>query len=342
MSMILTCKLKSNNEFTNMVNIDFEKIQLLERKFTRELINAGKIMSFKDIKKLDRIEIGDGKSDKIVLSDNIPFSSLNFSFYMCIPFINTGVMVFYVLEQILYFHFTVKNVDIEKREISMDIDMYEYSEGYYSKVANFECVYRNPTENYKGLSFQLNDIMYNFAYYEYIKNTLNLSKSELDTYEIWKNIFINKKQSQIKDESDMSLYTVTSNIINTFIYINNCIDTEKNNKATKLVDIADMECNRSSTALNTVIINKPKSKYKTDVVVINGIKIKRGENSQIKIRQGTIINRLTQVWGVIGHVRHYKNGKTVYIHPYKKGPGRLKSEEPSRKIYKVKTDQEVI
>lgn len=44
--------------------------------------------------------------------------------------------------------------------------------------------------------------------------------------------------------------------------------------------------------------------------------------------------RYTNVWGVIGHVRHYKNGKTVYIKPYEKGKDRNKGllTEPRERI----------
>ncbi len=50
--------------------------------------------------------------------------------------------------------------------------------------------------------------------------------------------------------------------------------------------------------------------------------------------------RYTNVWGVMGHIRHYKNGKEVYIHPYEKGKDRNKGllKEPKDRILRrVKT-----
>lgn len=38
-------------------------------------------------------------------------------------------------------------------------------------------------------------------------------------------------------------------------------------------------------------------------------------------------------WGVVGHIRHYKNGKEVYIKPYLKGKNRLNGD--NNKIYKI-------
>lgn len=36
-------------------------------------------------------------------------------------------------------------------------------------------------------------------------------------------------------------------------------------------------------------------------------------------------------WGVVGHIRHYKDGKSVYVKPYTKGKGRL----DNNKIYTI-------
>lgn len=46
--------------------------------------------------------------------------------------------------------------------------------------------------------------------------------------------------------------------------------------------------------------------------------------------------RYTNVWGVMGHIRHYKNGKEVYIRPYEKGKDRNKGllKEPKDRILK--------
>lgn len=44
-----------------------------------------------------------------------------------------------------------------------------------------------------------------------------------------------------------------------------------------------------------------------------------------------------EVWGVRGHIRHYKNGKTVFIEPYKKGAKR-DILEPKSKTYRLKNE----
>ena len=45
-----------------------------------------------------------------------------------------------------------------------------------------------------------------------------------------------------------------------------------------------------------------------------------------------------EVWGVRGHIRHYKNGKTVFIKPYKKGKRRA-FLEPKSRTYLLTNDE---
>lgn len=45
-----------------------------------------------------------------------------------------------------------------------------------------------------------------------------------------------------------------------------------------------------------------------------------------------IFNRKTESWDVIGHYRHYKSGKTIFIKPYIKGKGKKTNKE-----YKIKS-----
>lgn len=71
---------------------------------------------------------------------------------------------------------------------------------------------------------------------------------------------------------------------------------------------------------------------------------KRYESQPVRIRDISVrylyephearkYNRYCEAWGVRGHYRHYKNGRTVYIKPYKKGKGQMKNTE-----YNIKED----
>lgn len=54
---------------------------------------------------------------------------------------------------------------------------------------------------------------------------------------------------------------------------------------------------------------------------LNGLRVTADEATLKKIRSKQI-HRTCTLWPVSGHIRHYKNGKTVYIKPYLKGKNR--------------------
>lgn len=49
--------------------------------------------------------------------------------------------------------------------------------------------------------------------------------------------------------------------------------------------------------------------------------------------------RIVESWSVMGHVRHYRNGKTVFIKPYIKGKARNEQEETVKRNYIVKRNK---
>lgn len=49
--------------------------------------------------------------------------------------------------------------------------------------------------------------------------------------------------------------------------------------------------------------------------------------------------RMVESWSVMGHIRHYKNGKTVFIKPYVKGKARNKQEETVKRDYVIKRNK---
>lgn len=93
--------------------------------------------------------------------------------------------------------------------------------------------------------------------------------------------------------------------------------------------------------------------YRQDLSIVEQKEVKRhtvkGKNNTYKYKIEKSLNRIYTIvgkihhnkipgnrqwrvdcWGVVGHIRHYKNGKEVYIKPYTKGKGRL-----NNKIYKI-------
>lgn len=304
----------------------------LEVKLTKELIDRGLIKSFHEIKEMDRIIINE-ENFSYIMEDDL---TLNTELRMHIPFITDGVMVFDTKHETLYYHFTVTEIRMEEGYIKLNVDIYSFYNDLFSKVIYFECIL-NENKNGKVVC-TFTKGKHDFHYYYELINDKNGDKFKLTNLEelVFKNkytdflLYLNSKHS--------NEYNSRPDLMHAFsicmVYLNNCIEKQcmnnnKNNSKRESTNHGHV-IKRAESKNNTV---------KDRIIIINGIKIQKGKNSQIKTRQGNvIINRHTQVWSVVGHVRHYKNGKTVYVQPYKKGPGRNK-EEVGKTIYKLKTNE---
>lgn len=96
--------------------------------------------------------------------------------------------------------------------------------------------------------------------------------------------------------------------------------------------------------------------YRQDLSIVEQKEVKRytvkGKNNTYKYKIEKSLNRIHTIvgkihhnkipenrqwrvdcWGVVGHIRRYKNGKEVYIKPYLKGKNRLNGD--NNKIYKI-------
>jgi hypothetical protein len=322
--------------------LDDKTFHLANAKLMKKLTGDGIIKSLREIKKIDRIEMGNNFEDMVRVMASM-MSDTDFSFYMHIPFINEGVIKLYTInDNSRYIHFNVKEVNMVERIMKIDMDVYQYSDGYFHKKYDFSCTIHQENPNDEQCDIKYENIKYSFDYlrdnYGSLSN-MNFSDAERRAYER-KLSEHNLKMLDIKHgviEGDTEIINCVSFFIGCFLIINNYMETlRKENKDEK------SKKQSSKTPKNEITLPKvnnetqPKTKSKNEVI-IGGIRIKKGENSKIKIRKGVVINRQTDVWGVVGHVRRYKNGKVVYIKPYKKGPGRL-TKDPVTKVYKMKPD----
>lgn len=112
------------------------------------------------------------------------------------------------------------------------------------------------------------------------------------------------------------------------------------------------ECQRSAQIASSIFakvqndafkcqhkIIRLKDKVNNPSTIIQGEPLKDSEYKPISLSPGITVSyqssapeprvfiRHCEAWGVRGHYRHYKNGKTVFIAPYIKGSGRMKKTE---------------
>lgn len=82
---------------------------------------------------------------------------------------------------------------------------------------------------------------------------------------------------------------------------------------------------------NTETVKKGNKRPVTPhVISINGIRIVTADEKTSNSLVRKTPRRIAACWSVRGHYRHYKSGRTIYIHPYKKGKGRI-----SNKMYQL-------
>jgi len=79
------------------------------------------------------------------------------------------------------------------------------------------------------------------------------------------------------------------------------------------------------------------SEPKKKTIVLNGMRVVTENKKAASILTSRQYHRVTETWQVRGHPRHYKNGKTVHIHPYEKGKGK-ENKKTKVKVYEIQAD----
>ena len=155
-------------------------------------------------------------------------------------------------------------------------------------------------------------------------------------------VVVYRKQHRKEDEINRYVDTKTElieNTVNNFmqilLYINYLLEHPEIKEVHK-------EKTSPSTASKKASVSKSSTptepgKPVTRTTLINGLRIVSDAEQVHKKLKSKKIQRITDCWGVRGHYRHYKNGKTVYIEPYKKGKGRNEKTAAPKSV-KVQPD----
>jgi len=318
-----------------------DDINEIYSKLCNELISTGKFMSFKEIEDIDRIEIGANREEmfkliKMAYIHNIDTIS---SFKYHIPFINKGVIKGYDKTGSIYAYFRILRLDINNHILTLRIDAYKLisNTSTFIKLIDFiiqhkyyhdhiEIEMSRPRTGFDRFnsSCDVKSILTDTEYelykkvYEYQNSEFSILKNKC--YNLGSGIGIDKDCNIVEYIYELVIRgTITTNILLEEQRLKyKSYNADPNNKM-EVIQCID-----------------PNESRRRKEVIIDAIKIRKGKNSKIRINKGVIMFRRIDVWGVSGHMRHYKNGKTVYINPYKKGPARL-IKDPAPKTYKVKT-----
>lgn len=147
-----------------------------------------------------------------------------------------------------------------------------------------------------------------FQYHNTVDFTMDLD-NDTSFNVLWKNEKLN--QSDILESYSKSLYCVLGYIIKV-----------KDNPVTKI-----KKAKKTKTAKDNPISEHRKDVKTKRTVTLGERVIYEINTTDEGIKHFRKYTRRTESWSVIGHYRHYKNGKTVYIEPCIKGQGKRVKKE---------------
>ena len=348
-------KKKSDIEYgfwgsSSCLNFSDDIWKSINRKLARGFSEQGILKSFRDIKKMDRIDITGVRKDghqRMIWNEIKEFEGEKISFdkfHLFIPFIKEGVLVYETADTTFYNHFDVTNVDYENQKIEIECKLYKFGKEGFSIDSVFPGIFEvvNEPGEEACINVGIGEVEAKNDFVEKLDlDKIDFTQEERDMVELYKDIASRKwsKSGELESEEQRIVSNQFSYLMCSFAGINYYLEKEK---AAKGVG-KDAEDKRTVSDKRNVIISDNlkagKDSKRKEVVIGKGIKISQGEDSKIKIQKGVVVNRHTDVWGVAGHMRHYKNGRTVYIKPYKKGPGR-ETKVPEGKTYKIMAVQQ--
>lgn len=302
----------------------------IRRVLNLELISKGSIPSFSRLKKYDTIEIDDPES--IVDEYDIASTSDRANLYNTLPFINEGVLKYSLIDEdgkrTIYNLFKVEEFNPEKKTSSIFLQTFHFFKSEYKKIFEVRiCFIEKEDENLVAQLIHYKDHM-GVLFELYGENPGVLTKGQQI---LWESYMQSYSHSTIPQETKKLCSDIVRVFNHCIILINEHINSQPHQESSKY-----KEKKKSDVIIPKEIVQNPKKK-KEQVFYLGKFKIKKGENSQIRTRSGIIVRR-TDVWNVIGHLRHYKSGKVIYIAPYKKGPGR-NEHDPEKTTYKIKTKE---
>lgn len=309
------------NEFRN-------EIYSLKKRTLQKLSEKGFCKTFREIKDIDTIVIDDiGAFEDYLVESEVRPSTMPYE--MQLPFLTEGVIRSRnVKTKILhYYHFKVLECDLDNRTATIDVTLYIYT---YSFFPVFKCEYKLYEDVNGKMNVSTNGCYHYADFYE------DMDEREMSEKERRYLQTLKMQYAYLNEEKALSDH-ILNHIELFMVHIVGLNHILEKQREARLAQEKERQTIILPKSEKTNSGSKPVSKKdkRAKIVIDGNISVVPGVKTNFKIRKGFVINRHTDVWGVAGHIRHYRDGKIVYIKPYKKGPGREKSN-PDAKTYQVK------
>lgn len=280
--------------------------------------------TFRYIKNLDTIEllgVSDNGGERVLLNEILheygeETVKNNVGFKYLIPCIPEGVIKCKTDKGVIYYtHFRITNSSENKFDLS--IKEYHFSDGnfYLRYIIKINGLNNNIDENIDDEVTVNYACVKQFLLEAFSKQELKQNFSDMELK--WISKIADGDDSHLKREVDV----IIEYILSTFQAINFLSDYQKKehyiNNDKKTTRIINEEENYINTNGERVINT---NKY---------YRLRQGKKNYENIdKEEKQIIRRTDKWIVSGHVRHYKNGKEVFVQSYYKGPKRESKTTP--------------
>lgn len=315
---------------------DVEKQQQLYRDYNRTLVDAGEIKSRKQLKAMDFIDarpLFQTKTDDMTLpalpgDENVNNFVKTYGWYACIPCFEEGCIQ---IESQQYIYYKLKNIQIDEKQMEAKIQLYQYTENFGWDILTYgtaDFAFNEVTKEKGDVQVYCNAANIMKLRTKYSPKQLHWTDRE---YLCYLAAFKHQKDKITNMHAEL-LETTTEIFLKVIADVNYLLSIEK----PKLKSRGKTTGKPKSKTI-TAETSAPPQKQKR-VRILGGIAI-QSEKPPKQTTHQSVIHYSTATWKVRGHMRTYKNGKTVWIKETVRNRACMKDADPTipQTVIKIRT-----
>lgn len=300
---------------TRLTPAERERLHGMIREYNRAMVDQNKCFSRRQLKSMDLIDMRNllmekGQTLKPYEMPSVDRTEKEIQYirqnywFGCIPCFETGVIQ---VNSACYLFYKILEINVEEYNYTVHIESYTYTEAGWEPGIGVNCRYifdTRPEETRCSIKSTIEaSTGYADRYRTIDPESIGWNKNEI---RIWNEFLtsISDLNERLEHEKRHLGESVATIFINLIPKINAALNTERPKtepKGTK----------QTSTKKNTEIkeeYNAPKKRVR----IVGSIRIK-SEKTPKEPKLKNVVHYKTAAWKTRGHVRTYKNGKTVYI-----------------------------
>lgn len=290
----------------------------LYRQYNRKLMNKGDIRDYSSCASMDVIDVTAITNKRMTnseearqLNDNIYAYTAENLFYATIPCLKSARLIVNEALEIVY---DTIHIDLDKEELQLRLTSYfrknATSIGEVIPISEmFVTIYRATTETDDGEKCNVVSVknVCNIDLVAILRSNVRSMRWNKDDRVLWNQVYVKFIQgiSEIDSEENMS----SDCVIDMISFYSNSITAVNYLLSTKQVRAENRRKVEGVNAYDDDAQHKKRVR-KVDLVTFISEDVPREST------RANIIRYKVASWGVCGHLRHYKDGKVVYVKPH--------------------------